>query len=894
MTSRASNFIPIGERTNVTGSPRFRRLIVSGDYDGALEVARQQVESGARIIDVNMDDAMLDSEAAMTRFLNLLAAEPAISKVPVMIDSSKWTVLEAGLRCVQGRSVLNSISLKEGEALFRHQAQQAMRYGAAMVVMAFDEAGQAESAKRKFEICARAYRLLTRDVGVAPEDIIFDPNIFAVATGIEEHNNYAVDFLEATGTIKERLAHCHVSGGVSNLSFSFRGNNAVREAMHTVFLFHAIRAGLDMAIVNAGQIGLYDDLDAELRDACEDVVLNRRPDATERLLVMARDCKESGKVRDSEKKRAEETRRWRAGTVCARLRHALVHGIDDYIHVDTEEARLAAKRPLDVIEGPLMEGMNVVGDLFGAGKMFLPQVVKSARVMKKAVVYLTPFLEAEKEKMGMSARWRGLIVTATVKGDVHDIGKNIVGIVLRCNNYEVIDLGVMVPAQKILSTAVERKADMIGLSGLITPSLEEMCLVAHEMQKRKFTMPLLIGGATTSRIHTAVKIAPHYDGPLVHVEDASRAVGVVGRLLSPVRRDDFVRSTRESYQQIRLAHIKSRSSDKKATLADARANAFDRHVESMQPDVPVRPGLHVFDRYDLAELVSTIDWTPFFRTWELRGVYPRILEDAKVGPTARALWGDAQTLLNRIVSGKLFRARGVIGLWPALRVDFDDVAVFETSECRSRAATFHFLRQQMIRTSKRANLCLADFVASAEEGIVDWMGGFAVCMSEGVEELAARYQREHDDYHSIMVKALADRLAESFAERMHQRVRTEFWGYARGEDLRNQELIAEKYRGIRPAPGYPACPDHSEKETLFHLLDAERNTGLCLTESFAMSPTSAVSGFYFAHPQSCYFGVGRIMRDQVRDYARRKGWSLESAEKWLQPNLAYVSQVRVF
>ncbi len=886
MSSHASSFITIGERTNVTGSAKFRKLIEAGDYDAALAVAREQVENGANVLDVNMDEGLLDSEKAMVTFLNLIAAEPDISRVPVMIDSSKWSVIEAGLKCVQGKAIVNSISLKEGEGPFLDQARKVLRYGAAVVVMAFDERGQAETAERKFEICRRAYELLTNKVGFPPEDIIFDPNIFAVATGIEEHNDYGVAFIEATRRIRAELPHAHVSGGVSNLSFSFRGNERVREAMHSVFLYHAIAAGMDMGIVNAGQLAVYDDIEPELRELVEDVILNRRADATDRLLEAAERYKTGG-----QKKKGSDTA-WREKPVKERLTHALVHGIADYIEADTEEARHLFERPLHVIEGPLMEGMNVVGDLFGAGKMFLPQVVKSARVMKKAVAYLMPFMEAEKREMGLeNAPTAGRIVMATVKGDVHDIGKNIVGIVLQCNNYEVIDLGVMVPAQVILDKARETKADIIGLSGLITPSLDEMVHVASEMERQGFDVPLLIGGATTSPVHTAVKIAPSYRrGQAIHVTDASRAVGVVSNLLGEGRKG-YTASIREDYTKLKAAHERARAGKARISLAQARANRFAIDWRAYTPPRPNVTGTRVFERYDLAELARYIDWTPFFAAWEIKGAYPRVLEDSRYGQAARALFADAQAMLQQIIAEKWLIANAVIGFWPA-NAKGDDIVLYADDARQRTLATFHTLRQQMPRESGRANTALADFVAPRETGLQDFIGGFCVTAGIGEEAVAARFERANDDYSKILVKALADRLAEAFAERMHERVRREFWGYAADESLTPGELIAEQYRGIRPAPGYPAQPDHTEKATLFALLDAEAAAGVRLTESYAMMPAAAVSGLYFAHPESHYFGVGKIEEDQAADYAARKGWSLEEAERWLAPILNYEPRKR--
>ncbi|MCB9935783.1 MAG: methionine synthase [Planctomycetes bacterium] len=857
-----SLFCNIGERTNVTGSKRFEKLILAGKYNDALEVARQQVESGAQVIDINMDEGMLDGAQAMRTLLNLAAAEPDIARVPFMIDSSKFAVIEAGLKCVQGKCIVNSISMKEGEAEFLRQARVCRDYGAAVVVMAFDEQGQADTLERKVEICKRAYELLTQN-GFPAQDIIFDPNIFAVATGIEEHNGYAIAYIEATKQIKAACPGVHVSGGVSNLSFSFRGNDAVREAMHSAFLYHAIKAGMDMGIVNAGQLAVYEDIDPPLLERIEDVLFNRRPDATERLVEFAESVKGS-------KKAAAAEHEWRGLPVEQRISHALVHGIDKWIVEDTEEARKAYEQPIEVIEGPLMDGMNVVGDLFGSGKMFLPQVVKSARVMKKAVAHLIPFIEAANAGKRES---KGKLVVATVKGDVHDIGKNIVGVVLGCNGYEVIDLGVMVPADKILKAAKEEGADMIGLSGLITPSLDEMVHVAREMQRTGLKLPLLIGGATTSRLHTAVKIAPQYSGPVAHVVDASRSVGVVSNLLSDNTREAFLRETAEDFERIRRRHQGSAEAHTLLPLAEARANAAKLEFAPVKPK---HTGLQVFEDYPLAELADYIDWTPFFQAWELAGRYPRIFEDKAVGEHARTLFNDAQRLLQQIVDGRQLRARGVIGLWPAFR-EGDDIHV--------QGRVLHTLRQQIKRGEGKPNLALADFVAP--RGTPDWVGGFCVTAGIGVDELVAKYKAEHDDYNAIMVKVLADRLAEAFAERMHERVRREFWGYAPAEQLSNEELIAEKYQGIRPAPGYPACPDHTEKATLFELLEATRHTGVTLTEHFAMHPTAAVSGLYFAHPQAQYFGLGKIGLDQVEDYAGRKGMSVEEAERWLAPNLGY-------
>ena len=871
--STSARFINIGERTNVTGSAAFKKLIMAGDYAAAVEVARQQVENGAQVIDVNMDEGLLDAVHAMTTFLKLIAAEPDIARVPVMIDSSKFHVIEAGLKCVSGKPIVNSISMKEGEAAFLEHARICMDYGAAVVVMAFDETGQADTKARKVEICKRAYDLLVAE-GFPPEDIIFDPNIFAVATGIEEHNNYGVDFIEAVKELRELCPHAHYSGGLSNLSFSFRGNEPVRRAMHSVFLYHAIPAGLDMAIVNAGQLDVYDQIDPALRDACEDVILNRDPDATERLITLAESFK--GKS-VADEKAAEE---WRGWAVEKRLEHALVKGIDAHIVDDTEimRAAIAEKggRPIEVIEGPLMDGMNVVGDLFGSGKMFLPQVVKSARVMKKAVAHLIPFIEAEKDLLPEEERKaKGKIIMATVKGDVHDIGKNIVGVVLQCNGYDVIDLGVMVPWPTILAAANDNKADMIGLSGLITPSLDEMVTVAEEMQRAGMTMPLLIGGATTSKVHTALKIDPAYDGPVIHVLDASRAVGVASKLLSDTQRDDYVAEVEDEYIHVRDARA-GKSQSVLLPLEEARANFYDAFL-SDKPAPPEQPGLHVFPDWDLAHLREFIDWTPFFRAWELHGNYPAILTDEVVGETATQLFADANAMLDQITSEKWLTARGVAGLWPCAR-DGDDVTIHlpETEE----HIRLPFLRQQIKKSRDRANMCLADFI----DPNGDWIGGFAVGI-HGIDPHSARFQADKDDYSDILLKALADRFAEAFAEALHQHVRTTLWGYAPSEQLTNVALIKEEYRGIRPAPGYPACPDHSLKPILFDLLDAPANAGLTLTESFAMWPTAAVSGFYFGHPESQYFGVARVGRDQLEDYAARRGVSIEQAERWLRPNL---------
>ena len=872
MSSRSSSsrFVNIGERTNVTGSAKFKKLILAGDYEAAVEVARDQVENGAQIIDINMDEGLLDAHEAMTTFIKRIAAEPDIARVPLMIDSSKWSVIEAGLKCVSGKPIVNSISMKEGEEAFLHHARLCMAYGAAVVVMAFDETGQADTQRRKVEICKRAYDLLL-GIGFPPEDIIFDPNIFAVATGIEEHNNYGVDFIEAVKELRVLCPHAHYSGGLSNLSFSFRGNEPVRRAMHSIFLYHAIPAGLDMAIVNAGQLDIYDDIDNELRVACEDVILNRDPDATERLIALAE--KYRGTDVAQEKAEAE----WRGWPVNKRLEHALVKGIDADIVADTEEARLAIKmaggRPIEVIEGPLMDGMNVVGDLFGSGRMFLPQVVKSARVMKKAVAHLFPYIEAEKVA---GAKGKGKIIMATVKGDVHDIGKNIVGVVLQCNGFEIVDLGVMVPWPTILQAAVEHDADMIGLSGLITPSLDEMVTVAEEMEKAGMSMPLMIGGATTSKTHTALRIEPVYSGPVIHVLDASRAVGVAGTLVSDTMADKFVADTRAEYSHIRDARA-GKTAKPLATLEEARANAFEID-ESMKPAPPRQPGVHAYDDWDLADLRKYIDWTPFFRAWELHGNYPAILTDEIVGESATSLFADANAMLDKIINEKWLRAKGVAGLWPCWR-DGDDVVVYcEQTEAHVRLP---FLRQQIAKREGKANMCLADFIS--RDG--DWIGGFAVTTGHGIEAHLAQFKANIDDYSDIMLKALADRLAEAFAERMHEHIRKDLWGYAPDEQFTPEALNREEYRGIRPAPGYPACPDHSMKPTLFDLLDATHKTGITLTESFAMLPTAAVSGLYFGHPQSEYFGVARIGDDQVADYAARRGLDLDRARQYLRPNL---------
>jgi 5-methyltetrahydrofolate--homocysteine methyltransferase len=889
-----TNFVNIGERTNVTGSPKFAKLILAGNFDEALAIARQQVEGGAQIIDINMDEGMLDSEKAMVTFLNLIASEPDIARVPIMIDSSKWTVLEAGLKRVQGKSVLNSISLKEGEGKFKEQAKLIRRYGAAVVVMAFDEAGQADTVERKVEICTRSYKILTEEAGFPPQDIIFDPNILTVATGMDEHNNYAVNFIEATRIIKATLPHCKVSGGVSNISFSFRGNNAVREAMHSAFLYHAIKAGMDMGIVNAGMLAVYEEIPKDLLELVEDVLLNRRPDATERLIKFAESVKKKDKAEVVEDA-------WRQETVEARLSHALVKGIVDYIDLDTEEARQKYPKPLDVIEGPLMSGMNIVGDLFGAGKMFLPQVVKSARVMKKAVAYLLPFMEEEKRISGRSQA-QGRIVMATVKGDVHDIGKNIVGVVLGCNNYEVIDLGVMVPCDKILAAAREKNADMIGLSGLITPSLDEMVHVAKEMQRQGFTVPLLIGGATTSKAHTAVKIAPGYEQPVVHVLDASRAVSVVGHLINPMLKPALVEKTRQEHEKLRQEHLGRRASKPLLTIEEARRRRTPVDGSNYTPPKPSFTGIQTLSsdcqsqisnlksQISLRDLVPFIDWSPFFHTWEIRGRYPSILEH----PEAKKLFDDAQRLLHEIVEQKLLAARAVYGFFPANSVG-DDIELYTDESRREALTTFHFLRQQMDKPDGQFNHCLADFVAPRVSNLqspisnshsADYLGAFAVTAGIGVEDLCKKFEKDHDDYNSIMTKALADRLAEAFAEYLHKRVREE-WGYGKTEELSCDDLIRERYRGIRPAAGYPACPDHTEKRILWDLLDVEQNAGMKLTESCAMWPGASVSGLYFSHPDSKYFGVGKIERDQILDYHLRKEMTLQEIERWLGPNLNY-------
>ncbi len=876
-----ANFVNVGERTNITGSPKFSKLILAENYEEALTVARQQVEGGAQVIDINMDEGMIDSEAVMVKFLNLVASEPDIAKLPIMVDSSKWTVIEAGLKCLQGKGIVNSISLKEGEEKFREQAQKILSYGAATVVMAFDEQGQADNYERRIEICKRSYDILVNEIGFPPQDIIFDPNILTVATGLEEHNNYAVDFINATRWIKENLPYAKVSGGVSNISFSFRGNNVVREAMHSAFLYHAIKAGMDMGIVNAGMLEVYEEIPKPLLERVEDVLLNRRPDATERLVEYAETVKAKGKeiVKDEA---------WRNEPVEKRLSHALVKGIVEYLDNDVEEARQKYPRPLEVIEGPLMDGMNIVGDLFGSGKMFLPQVVKSARVMKKAVAYLLPFIEAEKLKNagGNERSSAGKVLLATVKGDVHDIGKNIVGVVLACNNFEIIDLGVMVPAQKIIEEAKKQQVDIIGLSGLITPSLDEMVHFAKEIEREGFTIPLIVGGATTSRIHAAVKIAPNYSGPAIHVLDASRSVTVCSTLMSKDNRDEYIQNIKQEYEKAREAHLNKRSDKRFLSIDEARSNKYQIDLETFAPVKPSFIGTKVFEAFPLKELVPYIDWTPFFHTWELRGSYPKIFDDKNVGPEAKKLFDDAQQLLQKVIDQNLLQASGVIGFWPANSVG-DDIELY-SDESRTQLLTrIHTLRQQAEKAAGEPYYALSDFIAPKESGIPDYFGGFAVTTGIGCDELVARYEADHDDYNSIMIKAIADRLAEAFAEKMHELVRREYWGYARGEELTNQQLIKEEYQGIRPAPGYPACPEHTEKVTLFDLLKATENAHIRLTESMAMLPTAAVSGFYFAHPQSRYFGLGKIGKDQVEDYAKRKNMSVETAERWLGPNLNY-------
>ena len=879
----ASLFVNVGERTNVTGSAKFRKLIEAGDYAAAVDIARQQVANGAQIIDVNMDEGMLDSQAAMARFLSLIAGEPDIARVPVMIDSSKWSVIEAGLKCVQGKCIVNSISLKEGEEAFLAHARLVMRHGAAVVVMAFDESGQADTLERKVTICERAYRLLTERIGFAPEDIIFDPNIFAVATGIEEHNRYSLDFIEATAAIKQRMPAVQISGGVSNASFSFRGNAPVREAMHSVFLYHAIRAGMTMGIVNAGQLAIYEDIPADLRERCEDVILARRADATERLLEMAKTLKGG-----ASQSRGDDLE-WRKRPVAERLQHALVKGLDEFVLQDTEEARLLATRPLDVIEGPLMDGMNVVGDLFGSGKMFLPQVVKSARVMKKAVSVLIPYIEQEKDG---ASRSNGKVVIATVKGDVHDIGKNIVGVVLQCNNFEVVDLGVMASCEKILEAATREDAHLIGLSGLITPSLDEMVHVAKEMQRLGYRQPLLIGGATTSPAHTAVKIDPHYDGAVIYVKDASRSVGVCQQLITRGTRDAYIAGAKAEHARRREQHRNKSAKAPRLPLAQARAKKLEIDWGAYTPPVPSFLGVRSFDEYPLDELLPYIDWMPFFNAWEFTGKFPDILRDPVTGAAASALYADATDMLGRVVREKWLRARAVVGFFAANSSDDDDIEVYTDDSRRTVRARLHHLRQQKAKSPGQAQSCLADFVAPAASGRADYLGAFAVTAGIGIDAHVARFEAAHDDYSSIMLKALADRLAEALAERMHERVRRELWGYAAHERLDGAGLIGEEYVGIRPAPGYPACPEHTEKATLWRLLDAERHAGIRLTESFAMLPTAAVSGFYFSHPQAHYFGVGPIELDQVTSYAQRKGWTLAQAERWLAPILGYEPDAR--
>ena len=881
-------FVNVGERTNVTGSAKFRKLVKEGDYTTALDVARDQVANGAQVIDINMDEGLLDSQQAMVDYLNLIAAEPDIARVPVMIDSSKFAIIEAGLKCVQGKAIVNSISMKEGEEKFIADAQTVRRYGAAVVVMAFDEQGQADTKERKVEICSRAYKILTEEVGFPPQDIIFDPNIFAVATGIEEHNNYGVDFIEATREIRTRMPLVHISGGVSNLSFSFRGNERVREAMHSVFLYHAITAGMDMGIVNAGQLGTYEDIEPALRDACEDVVLNRRDDATERLLELAETFKGKGAERTG------KSLAWREEPVAKRLEHALVNGITDFIDEDTEEARSASTRTLDVIEGPLMAGMNHVGDLFGSGKMFLPQVVKSARVMKKAVAYLLPYMEEEKKRHAAAGTSQpgerknaGKILMATVKGDVHDIGKNIVGVVLACNNYEIIDLGVMVSSKRILDAAREENVDAIGLSGLITPSLEEMSFVAAEMEREGFDIPLLIGGATTSRVHTAVKIHPNYQrGQAVYVTDASRAVGVVQQLLTPNQREPYIAGIKAEYQKVADSHARGERDKQRLPLAKARANAPKIDWAAYEPPRPLFTGTRVYTNADIADLVPYIDWTPFFQTWEMKGRYPALLDDPEKGEAARALFDDAQQMLKKIVEDRWFNPKAVIGFWPANAVG-DDIRLYAGESRSKELATFYTLRQQLVKRDGRPNVALSDFVAPVDSLKPDYIGAFVVTAGANEEKISERFARANDDYSSIMVKALADRIAEAFAERMHERVRREFWAYEGGVQATPEELLTESYRGIRPAPGYPSQPDHTEKVTLFELLQAEKRVGVRLTESYAMWPGSSVSGLYLAHPEAAYFGVAKIERDQVEDYAARKGMDIDTVERWLAPILNY-------
>ncbi len=873
-----SLFVNVGERTNVTGSAKFKRLILEHQYDEALDVARTQVDSGAQVVDINMDEGMLDGLEAMKLFLNLVATEPDISRVPIMVDSSKWEIIEAGLKCIQGKGIVNSISLKEGEEAFIHHAKLVRKYGAAVIVMAFDEVGQADTQARKIEICTRSYNILTQQIGFPPEDIIFDPNIFAVATGIDEHNNYGVDFIEATREIKNTLPHALISGGVSNVSFSFRGNNLVREAIHAVFLYHAIKAGMDMGIVNAGQLAVYDDLPKELRDAVEDVILNRNDEATETLLEIAE------KYRGDVVAERKEDLSWREQPVGKRIEHALVKGIDQYITEDTEEARQTFDRPIEVIEGPLMDGMNVVGDLFGAGKMFLPQVVKSARVMKKAVAYLLPYIDAEKEG---SAKSNGKILMATVKGDVHDIGKNIVGVVLQCNNFEIVDIGVMVPAATILEEAKKHDVDIIGLSGLITPSLDEMVHIAKEMTRLNFDIPVMIGGATTSRVHTAVKIDPHYKHPTVWVKDASRAVGVAQKLISKTLKQDFSNEIDAQYEAVRIQHAGRRSQIKWLSLQQARDNKYAIDWASYEPPKPKTPGIQVFEDYPLEDIRAYIDWTPFFHSWELKGSYPKILDDADKGEEAKKLFADAEQMLQQIIDEKWLTARAIVGIFPANQVGDDDIEVYATETRDKTITTLSHLRQQTEKPPGRPNLCLADFIAPKTSGKTDYLGAFAVTTGIGIDERVAAFEADHDDYNAIMLKALADRLAEAFAELMHKKVRIDIWAYSNTEQLSNAELIKEQYKGIRPAGGYPACPEHTEKNKLWHLLDVEKKTGISITESFAMLPTASVSGWYFSHPESKYFAVGKLRQDQVKDYAQRKAMSLTKIERWLSPNLGY-------
>ncbi|KAB2907399.1 MAG: methionine synthase [Ignavibacteriaceae bacterium] len=875
-----TNFVNVGERTNVAGSKKFERLIMAGNYEEALSIARGQVEGGAQVLDVNMDEGMLDSVEAMTKFLNLLGAEPDIAKLPIMIDSSKWEVLEAGLKVLQGKSIVNSISMKEGEEVFKEQARKVRQYGGAVIVMAFDEKGQADNLERRIAVCSKAYKILTEEVGFPPEDIIFDPNILTVATGLEEHNNYGVDFIEATRWIKENLPYAKVSGGVSNVSFSFRGNDTVREAMHSAFLYHAIKAGLDMGIVNAGQLAVYEDIDKELLTLVEDVLLNRNPDATEKLISFAESVKNKGKV-------DTKAEGWRDTPVEERLKYALLKGIVDYIDADTEEARLKYPSPLSVIEGPLMDGMNVVGDLFGAGKMFLPQVVKSARVMKKSVAVLIPYIEEEKKKAELASQSNGKILLATVKGDVHDIGKNIVGVVLGCNNFDVMDLGVMVPTNQIMETIIKENIDMVGVSGLITPSLDEMIGVAKEMERRGMKIPLLIGGATSSRIHTAVKIAPHYSGPVVHVLDASRSVPVAQKLINPETRDEFAAEIKAEYTQLRDDHHKKQSHKEFISIEDARKNRFQTDWKEYTPPVPKKLGITEFYDVPLKTLTEYMDWTPFFQAWELKGKYPGIFETAKYGTEAKKLFEDATEILNKIIDEKLLQANGIVGIFPANNINCDDVEVYTNEERKGILAEFHFIRQQAFKAAGLPNMCLADFIAPKETGVKDYIGFFAVTAGIGTDELVDKYHAENDDYSAIIVKALADRLAEAFAEYLHAVVRKEVWGFAADEQLTNEQLIAEEYRGIRPAPGYPACPDHTEKPTLFRILDVTAKTGLNITDHMAMFPTAAVCGIYFSHPGSKYFTTGKISKDQVLDYRKRKGMNLVEAEKWLRPILNY-------